>query len=257
MQRLTITNNKGGVGKTSISTIIARYANNDKKVLLIDFDVQGNATSVLSDFVEADKKICTYDLFTRALTDQEIAWINDTEHLFVVGSDLRLANTDSLNPFDCIKICVENFKKLKVDLIIIDTSPTLSNALVIATGISKDILIPIEPSRFSFDGVQAFIKQILNNRAFLTKNNIPCQMRFMGMVVNKMEYGKKRRTEMLNQIRETFKQYVFNTVIGNRDAVAEAMDRSLDLRELKSYSSKKSIIEFNALYAEIMERLHE
>lgn len=258
MKSLTITNNKGGVGKTSIATIIARYASTEgHRVLFLDFDVQANATSVLSEFLKEDQKICTYDLFTRDLTDQEVTWINESEHLFVIRSDLRLANTDSLNPLVSIRQCLANFKKLNVDLIIIDTSPTLSNALVIATGISKDILIPIEASRFSFDGVKAFVTQINNNRKMLLSQNIECKMRFMGMVINKFEYGKKRRVEMLSIIRDTFKQFVFNSIVGNRDAVAEAMDLGVDLRTLKSYSSKKTIIEFNALYAEIMERLND
>ena len=71
MKTITITNQKGGLGKTCLSTNIARFMSSDfkKKVLFLDFDVQANASETLKDF---NSNITCYDLISRDLTEQEI-----------------------------------------------------------------------------------------------------------------------------------------------------------------------------------------
>ena len=258
MKMLTVTNNKGGVGKTSISTTLARYALSDqKRVLFLDFDVQGNASSALNEFINHDKVIGSYDFFTHLFNENEINTINQAEQCFVAKADPRLANSDELSATEAIDNCLKNLALLNYDLIILDTSPTLSNTLLIATGVSRDVLIPIEPSKFSIEGVKRFLTVMVNFRKRLLEQKLPCDMKIIGMVVNKMEYGKPRRKAILQEINDSFSPHVLNSVIGNRDAIAEAMDQMVDLRTLKSYSAKKAKIEFEALYNEVMEKLRE
>ena len=71
MKTITITNQKGGLGKTCISTNISRFLSEDfnKKVLFVYFDVQANASETLKDF---NSNITTYDFINRELTEQEI-----------------------------------------------------------------------------------------------------------------------------------------------------------------------------------------
>ena len=74
MKRLTITNQKGGLGKTCLSTNIARFMSSDfkKKVLFLDLDVQANASETLKDFAIS---ITCYDFISRELNAQEIQMI--------------------------------------------------------------------------------------------------------------------------------------------------------------------------------------
>lgn len=259
MQMLTVTNNKGGVGKTAISTILARYAaSDDQRVLFLDFDVQGNASYTLNSFTDPEHKVCAFDFFSRDLSDEEVSLINGCEKISVAVADNRLANTDSLAASQAIRQFRSNLARLKTDWVVMDTSPTLSNTLLIATGVSGDVLVPIEPSRFSIEGVKHFITMLLNFRRRLLEADMPCDMRLAGIVVNKMEAGKRRRVKMLEEIRPAFGEHLLKTVIGNRDAIAEAMDRMIDIRELKLTAvRRKARQEFEDLYTELRGRLRD
>ena len=115
MKRLTITNQKGGLGKTCLSTNIARFMSSDfkKKVLFLDFDVQANASETLKDFAIS---ITCYDFISRELNAQEIQMIataTEKNNLVLIQSSNSLANSDSFDKNLCYKYFNLNVAKIE------------------------------------------------------------------------------------------------------------------------------------------------
>lgn len=250
IKRLTITNQKGGIGKTTLATNLARgFSSRGKRVLFIDLDVQGNAGYALSNFT-IPKTISSFDLISRKLNQEEI---NDTlfSPLTVIPADPRLADCASLNIKDAVNYYEHNLALFvdKFDTVILDTPPTLSNIMMIALLISRYILIPIEVDTFSLLGLQTLLTTINNTKRFAP------ELKILGLILNKVSYNKPRHINELNSIRSKLGNLVLRSVIANRDSVAEAQKMQCDLKDLKKRAALKAVNEFNALCDEIIQKM--
>lgn len=257
LQRLTVTNHKGGVGKTAISTNLARqFVRADKRVVFIDFDVQGDATGCLKSLAGDVHLPCCVDLFTRELTAQEADLIN-AQSFYLAASTPELAAADDLEPAAAIRMMNRNLAKLNYDLAVMDTSPTLSRQSLIAAGISKDVLIPVKPSQMVLRGAVNFLKILINERTKLRARGIECNAVIMGLVVNLMENNKPRQIRLLEEMKQEYGNYVLNSVLCNRDAFAAALDAGIDVHEIGTDAAVKAKAEIDALYNEVKEKLHD
>lgn len=251
-ERITLTNQKGGIGKTTLATNLARgLAARGKRVLFVDFDVQGNAGYALNDFV-LSKAISSFDLISRKLDVSELNGA-DLSSLTVIPADPRLADCGVLDVKTAVNFYEDNltFFADKFDTLILDTPPTLSNTMMIALLVSKYVLIPIEVETFSLLGLQTLLTTINN-----TKRYAP-NLKILGLVLNKVSYNKPRHIQELKNIRTKLGGLVFNSVIANRDSIAEAQKLQCDLKELRKKAARKAIGEFDAFCDEVMEKIQE
>lgn len=168
MKVISLLNLKGGVGKTTTAINLAKgLSNNGKKVLLIDTDMQANATSI---FLEEEMQQDSYLSFSDLLSDEEnkiekyIYSINN--NLKMIGADLSIADTELnlRNSFgrDTANILKNNLKNVEAefDYCIIDCAPTI-NLITMNTIISSDeVIIPIKIDKFALKGYETTYKNI-------------------------------------------------------------------------------------------------
>jgi chromosome partitioning protein len=158
---LSITNQKGGVAKTTTALALAHaFARRDEKrrVLLIDLDSQRNATSILLGGQDIPPERSVYALFQAKKPESSILYNTRLANLFVIPSNLHLVEVESqltgaLDGFFRLNDAMQQLRH-EFDLILLDCPPSLSVITINAMVAADFLLIPLQISKFSIDGIQ-------------------------------------------------------------------------------------------------------
>ncbi|MFO1478795.1 MAG: ParA family protein [Turneriella sp.] len=158
---LSITNQKGGVAKTTTALALAHaFARRDEKrrVLLIDLDSQRNATSILLGGQEIPPERSVYALFQAKKPESSILYNTSLANLFVIPSNLHLVEVESqltgaLDGFFRLNDAMQKLRH-EFDFILLDCPPSLSAITINAMVAADFLLIPLQISKFSIDGIQ-------------------------------------------------------------------------------------------------------
>lgn len=158
---LSITNQKGGVAKTTTALSLAHaFARKDpqKKILLIDLDSQRNATSILLGNQDIQPERSVYALFQSKKPESGVIYATQLPNLFLIPSNLHLVEIESqltgaLDGFFRLNDAMTTLKH-EFDLIILDCPPSLSVITINAMVSADYLLIPLQISKFSIDGIQ-------------------------------------------------------------------------------------------------------
>jgi len=158
---LSITNQKGGVAKTTTALSLAHaFARRDaqKKILLVDLDSQRNATSILLGNQEISADRSAYALFQKNKLSSSVLHSTQKVNLFVIPSALHLVEVESQlsGAIDGFFRLAESFAPLKneFDFILFDCPPSLSVITINAMVAADHLLVPLQISKFSIDGIQ-------------------------------------------------------------------------------------------------------
>lgn len=229
MKIISLINQKGGVGKTTSAISIASFLGKEKRVLLIDLDPQGNATSNAG-INKRNLSITVKDL----LTDEDrIAkeCIIETEKGFdIIGSNLGVADTE-INLFSMMdreRILKEKLEAIDelYDYVIIDCPPTLSLMTLNALISSQLALIPLEPHIFAIEGIESLIKTMTKVR----KVNKELKHKFF---ITKLDGRIGSFKEMEDELRSVLKDNVLNTQIRIDNKIRTAQNKSQTIYEIK------------------------
>ncbi len=158
---LSITNQKGGVAKTTTALALAHaFARRDEKrrVLLIDLDSQRNATSILLGGQDIPPERSVYALFQAKKPESSILYNTSLANLFVIPSNLHLVEVESqltgaLDGFFRLNDAMQQLRH-EFDFILLDCPPSLSVITINAMVAADFLLIPLQISKFSIDGIQ-------------------------------------------------------------------------------------------------------
>ena len=158
---LSITNQKGGVAKTTTALSLAHaFARKDaqKKILLIDLDSQRNATSILLGTQDIPPERSVYALFQNKRPESSVLYATALPNLFLVPSNLHLVEVESqltgaLDGFFRLNDALNPLRH-EFDFIILDCPPSLSVITINAMVSADFLLIPLQISKFSIDGIQ-------------------------------------------------------------------------------------------------------
>lgn len=218
---LAIANRKGGVGKTTTAVNIATaMAAAGKKVLVIDLDPQGNASTSMG----VDKKgaqVSSYEVLlgTRKLTDA-VVW-TEIPHFSIVPSspDLAAAEIELVgmaNREFALKRAISR-DGINYDYILIDCPPSLSLITVNALAAADGVIIPLQCEFLALEGVADLIKNIN-----VIKKNFNPKLTLQGVVLTM--YDKRNNlTQMVeDDVRNFFGKKVYNTVIPRNVKISEA-----------------------------------
>jgi len=218
---IAIANQKGGVAKTTTAiNLSASLAVAEKKVLLIDLDPQGNATSGLG--IDIGKlEASTYDLLIGRHEIQDILLWTKVPHLALlpahidlVGAEIELVNVDSRETVlrGRLKSVVDQY-----DFVVIDCSPSLGILTLNALTTAHTLLIPLQCEYYAMEG----LKLLLNTMKLVQKSLNP-GLRMEGILLTMFDGRNNLSKQVASEVREHFKEQVFKSSIPRNITLAEA-----------------------------------
>lgn len=224
---ISIANQKGGVGKTTttvnLGTILARKG---KKVLLIDADPQGNATSGLG--VEKEVEFSTYDVLVNE-TEMKDA-IQDTmiKNLKICPSNMNLAGAEvelvsMMSREQRLKEKLEEIKD-KFDYVLIDCPPSLGLITLNSFTASDSVLIPVQCEYFALEG----LGQLLNT-INLVKKHLNKTLEIEGAVLTMYDIRTNLSNQVVKEVKRYFGDKVYKTVIPRNIKLSEAPSYGLPI----------------------------
>ena len=219
---IAIANQKGGVGKTTTAINLASsLAVLEKKVLVIDADPQANTTSGLNFSPEDGQKRTLYEVMIGsigvedALIQTEIAGLHMIpSHINLVGAEIELLEVPERESVlrKALAPIRDNY-----DYIIIDCSPSLGLITVNCLAASDSVIIPVQPEFFALEGLGKLLQTIR-----IVQGGVNSDLAIEGFVVTMFDGRTKVHTQVVGELRDHFKDMVFNTVIQRNIRLSEA-----------------------------------
>ena len=221
---IAIANQKGGVGKTTTTiNLAAALAEAGKRILVVDLDPQGNASTGLGIEVE-DREFTTYDLLLDDSLPQDVIQRTETDGLLIVPATVDLSSADielfsnekrSFLLHDALR--QTQMDQFKFDYILIDCPPSLNLLTVNAMIAAHSVLVPLQSEFFALEGLSQLMLTIREVRQSGNKD-----LRIEGVLLTMYDRRNNPSQQVENDARANLGELVFQTVIPRNVRVSEA-----------------------------------
>jgi chromosome partitioning protein len=251
MNVISIINNKGGVGKTTITQNISIcMAKNGYKTAVIDFDAQANLSYAIKHTQKrdlgallSDKKPITFEDFSET----------EYENLYILPNikDINSNLFSRMNPTDQLFVLKAILKDLdSFDFIFIDTAPNLDMPTFNAMIVSQYVLIPVEYDIFSAIGLAVLYENINSAK------QVNADLNVLGVITTQVHEGRKINKEMQAPLIKHFGDVVFKSAIRTNEKFKQAQAEQTDIFSYESnLSEKRGSEDIENLCKEMLKRL--
>lgn len=218
---ISISNQKGGVGKTTTTiNLAASLGAAGKKVLIIDADPQGNTTSGLG-FNKKEVKKSTYDVLENDTSAEEATIVTEFKNLSLIPSHINLASADAgISLFSGkeskLKNKISHLRNL-YDYIIIDCPPSLGIITINAFCASDSVLIPIQCEYYALEGLSQLINTIK-----VVKRHHNSSLEVEGILMTMCDLRLNLTHQVMEEVKKNFPDKVFKTTIPRTVKLSEA-----------------------------------
>lgn len=225
---ISVANQKGGVGKTTTTVDLgASLAYMGKKVLLVDTDAQGNATSGIG-VRKADVEKDIYDVLVDEIPISETIVETTRENLWIVPATIQLAGaeielTSMMARESRLKAALEDIED-DYDFILIDCPPALGHLTINAFTSSDSIMIPVQCEYYALEG----LSQLLNTVRLVQKHFNP-DLKIEGVLLTMYDARTNLGAEVVEEVRKYFREKVYDTIIPRNVRLSEAPSHGLSI----------------------------
>ena len=226
MKIISIINQKGGVGKTTtVINLASALSQQGKKILVIDLDPQGNATTGLglSNTEQSDQTI--YGILNGTTSISNVIKKTSFENLDLITSNVDLSGLEVETAGDSDRAFILKTKltsylndsRALYDYVLIDCPPSLSLLTVMALVSSNSLLVPLQTEFFALEGLTQLMKTIER-----IKVNLNPELAIQGILLTMYDRRNKLSSQVEQEARDYFKEKVYQTVIPRNVRLSEA-----------------------------------
>jgi len=249
---VAIANQKGGVAKTTTAiNLSACLSELGKRVLLVDLDPQGNATSGVG---VAKHKLtrCIYDVLINDVPLDQVIQKTEQKNLKVVPARIQLAGAEielvsQISREGKLRLALENTKD-NYDFIFIDCPPSLGLLTLNALTAATDVLIPIQCEYYALEGLTLLMSTLERVRKHLNP-----KLNILGALLTMFDARTNLAIQVVDEVKKYFPQKVFKTIISRNVRLSEAPSHG---KPINSYDTRSRGAEvYRELAKEVLERV--
>lgn len=249
-QVIAVLNQKGGVGKTTTAINLGAYlSKSGKKVLLVDFDPQGNATSGLG-LAKETAETTSYDILFRpsevatAILETNVPGLN----VIAANAGLAAAEVEMVDTSGRELKLKKALKGLDYDFILIDCPPALGLLTVNALAAADLLLIPVQAEYYALEGLSQLLSVMQRVRQGLNPD-----LELFGVVVTMYDGRTSLSGQVYDELKKHFGEKVFKTIIPRNVRLAEAPSHGRPIADHDKWS--KGARSYKQLTKEVLKRV--